>query len=205
MCPKSGKRGYAFFDLCGTLVASESNPGFILYCVKRREINPLRYYSKIIFSRIRLSKSDISELVVGHHISKITELAQEYVNERISQDILLPSFDLLNKCIKSGLHVVLVTGAIQPIASSYAARLGISAVIATGLNIDNYSGIIKSVDTLNVGQKKADKITKIFQDIDANMSIGIGNSTSDMPMLEIVTTKYFVHMNKQGVPLIARI
>lgn len=205
MRPKSGKRGYAFFDLCGTLVTSESNPEFIAYCVKRREISLSRYYSKRILSRIRLNKSDISELVVGHHVSKIYKLAQEYVHERIDQDILLPSLDLLKRCIESGLHVVLVTGAIQPIASSYAARLGISAVIATELNIDNSSGIIESVDTLNVGHQKADKITKIFQDIDEKISIGIGNSTSDMPMLEIVSTKYFVLMNKQGVPLITRI
>lgn len=142
------KRQIVFFDVAGTLVASNPWRGLL----KHTAINKVRLYSRYPFivlpywaknagliSDVRFRQiwiRQMAALLKGLHRDEVNEMfrwiAADFVRDDYRQDVVAR----LDAHKQAGAYVLLVSGMFTPMTQAFATKLGADAGIGTGLAFD---------------------------------------------------------------------
>lgn len=192
-------RGAAFFDLDGTVVASD----IVRYGIEIRTAERSRagrwlwiagflprvpwYLALDALSRARFQRAFYrlyAGLAADELERRVAALLEDYVRPRVRPEALRR----IRRHASLGQPVVLVTGSVRAIAEPIAAHLGVREVLAPRLEVAHGEVTGRLVDEPLAGERKAEAIADwaARAGVDLDQSHAYGDSLDDVPMLEAV-------------------
>jgi HAD superfamily hydrolase (TIGR01490 family) len=127
----------AIFDIDGTLVEGSTERRFWRYLLKRGHQGPrqvlayvtfwLRYFPVFKRQTAKKNKAYLYKL----DTARVTRLAERFVAEEILPRLYAPAVQCLQRHLRRGDTVVLLSGTLEPIARALAKELGVEHVRAT--------------------------------------------------------------------------
>lgn len=205
----SPRTAAVFFDVDGTLIKS-TIVHYYAYFMRRR-MHPVLYkcwYAALLMKGVyylaldKIDRSRFNVVFYRNYRGLPVDQIRSYVAD-CHRDYILPHMFVEAKaCVdahrSAGRTLVLVTGSIDFILEPLAAELGVHHVIAPTL-LESNGRFTGELDGRPVGEEeKARRMLAFAQahDIDLSESYAYGDSTADLPMLEIVGHPYVVNPDK---------
>jgi len=192
-------------DFCGTVVNFQTFDPFIEYVLRNERpisykliCNPCMRKICYVLTKIQrfmrkdyfLYKVILVRCLKGMHLQKIQQNARKYYNVQIQRNFIMPTVELIEKLRKAGYRIILLSGGSKWYIDYFAGSHGIKDVISTELEIKDglLTGKIKK-DC--VGEEKIEMLKEYISKHKLNVSfeIGITDSSSDIPMLNLCKRK----------------
>lgn len=200
----------AFFDLDKTVIAKSSlvalGPEFHARGMLRRRTLAWGVISQMLFLRFgadeeKLTKIRESVLKVtkGWDSNEIRELVAETITELIEPLIYAEALELIDHHLGQGDEVWLVSMSPAEIVEPFAELLGITGAIASKAKIDAQGKFTGEMEFFAQGENKAKAIRELAEKrgIDLAASFSYSDSSTDIPMLEVVGHAFAVNPDKE--------
>lgn len=200
----------AFFDLDKTVIAKSSlvalGPEFHARGMLRRRTLAWGVISQMLFLRFgadeeKLTKIRESVLKVtkGWDSNEIRELVAETITELIEPLIYAEALELIDHHLGQGDEVWLVSMSPAEIVEPFAELLGITGAIASKAKIDAQGKFTGEMEFFAQGENKAKAIRELAEKrgIDLAESFSYSDSSTDIPMLEVVGHAFAVNPDKE--------
>ncbi len=191
-------RAAAFFDLDKTIIAKSSalafgRPFFQGGLINRRAV--LRAtYAQLVFTlagadedQVERLRTHITAMCTGWDVAQVSEIVEEALHEIVDPLIYEEAAELIEAHRIEGRDIVIVSTSGAEVVAPIGAMLGADHVVATKMVVADgkYTGEIESY---NFGEAKAVAIRELAarRGYDLDASHGYSDSSTDLPMLEVV-------------------
>jgi HAD superfamily hydrolase (TIGR01490 family) len=190
----------AFFDVDNTLMRGASIYHFARGLAERKMFGPrdlLRLtWSQLAFrlrgaenaDHIDAAREAALAFVAGHRVDDIIALGEEIYEDRMADRIWEGARELIQRHLRAGERVWLVTATPVELANILAHRLGLTGALGTVAETSEgvYTG--RLVGGLLHGQAKAAAVRALAEreGLDLSRSSAYSDSSNDLPMLELV-------------------
>jgi HAD superfamily hydrolase (TIGR01490 family) len=190
----------AFFDVDNTLMRGASIYHFARGLAERKMFGPrdlLRLtWSQLAFrlrgaenaDHIDAAREAALAFVAGHRVDDIIALGEEIYEDRMADRIWEGARELIQRHLRAGERVWLVTATPVELANILAHRLGLTGALGTVAETSEgmYTG--RLVGGLLHGEAKAAAVRSLAEreGLDLSRSSAYSDSSNDLPMLELV-------------------
>jgi len=198
----------AIFDLDNTLLAGDSDYLWGQFLVEKALVDPVlyeqenqRFYDEYkagtldIFEFLEFSLAPLSQ----HSLATLTELHEEFMQNKIDSIWLPKAQELLDKHRKKHDFLLIITATNHFVTAPIAKKLGVDDIIATMPElIDNrYTGKVAGTPCFQEG--KVDRLDQWLQENDYSLkeSYFYSDSYNDLPLLLNVTYPVAVDPDKR--------
>ncbi len=199
------QKKYALFDFDGTLCKGDSIFPFCLYA-RRQKLCTLKQLlaGGIAFLRFRLGQITIEKAkqlalswMKGRSQMEMAEVARCFCRDVLTPNFFPDGIAALQKEKEEGATVLLITASPSFYLEPMREILGVSDIIGTRMDVDP-SGLYTSLvgDNCRGLQKPlrlAEYLASKGDRLDYDSSTAYGNSTGDLPMLEVCSRKVAVN------------
>lgn len=199
------QKKYALFDFDGTLCKGDSIIGFCLYACKQKLSTPgqlLRgLWASVRFKAGRITIEQAKQVALSWMKGR-SQMEMQDVALRFCREVLEPRFfpdgiAALQKEKEEGATVLLITASPSFYLEPMKDILGVADVIGTRMDVDP-SGVYTSLvgDNCRGLQKPlrlAEYLAAKGDRLDYDTSSAFGNSTGDLPMLQVCSRKVAVN------------
>jgi len=184
----------AIFDIDGTLVEGSTERRFWRYLLKRGHQGPrqvvaylvfwLRYLP--VFGRLTAKKNKAYLYML--ETARVRSLAETFVAEEILPRLYTPAVQRLQRHLRRGDTVVLLSGTLEPIAKALADALGVPHARATLCRERNGRYLAGPPDVHPFGATKLEIASEFAAEIGASLSeaSAYGDSAHDLDLLQAV-------------------
>ena len=189
----------AFFDVDGTLVATNVVHAYAFYVMNRGTIfgTANRLLKGLAMAPVyavadRYNRKVFNELFYrayrGLSEDRLLELAPDLCKEVLEPAVYPGALDIIAECRKAGCKIVLCTGAIDITMRPLAAYLGADDMIANSLQFVEGFATGKVIPPIVEGANKANRIRDycVQHGLRLDVSHAYSDSLSDYPMLTVV-------------------
>lgn len=184
---------FAFFDFDDTLLPKDSMGRLVKYCIKKHPTSciylfPLAFYGILYFLKLCKIKAAKERLLFPLKVLNEDELKDFYTT------CLIPNYypnvvDELKQKKEAGYLIYLVSASPE----QYLKYTDLPVDMIIGTVVKNTNGKIEMVGNNCKGKEKVVRINHILSQkglsIDYDHSYGYSDSTSDLPMLELVKNR----------------
>lgn len=200
---------FALFDFCGTIVNYQSFNPYIIAVLKSEKEWAYSLYSNRIFSFVskvitkiinKINKNYYFDkhllvfLTKGISLSAFEKIAEEYFKDVVSKRYITETLELIKKCKRSGMKIAVVSAGCDLYISLFAKEHDVDLVLTNRIRFKDgmSTGCLNNKDLL--GTQKVLEINKAFitNDHNASFEIGVSDSFSDIPMLNICNKKIVI-------------
>jgi HAD superfamily phosphoserine phosphatase-like hydrolase len=190
-------------DLDGTITKSDNLVGFSLFMiVKKRKIRFLLFFPLITLLKLKII--DNVKFKIWYSKSIIRSLNVDYLKECTNAFVNSDSFQrsLIDDVIKfideqKDTDKLILSANYTFIAECVAKLINIDKCIAVNIETldGKYTGLITG--QIPYGKRKVELFSNSFNSSKYKKTIGIGDSKSDIPILEFLDEGYLITYNKQ--------
>ncbi|MBQ8537494.1 MAG: HAD family hydrolase [Clostridia bacterium] len=203
------RKAYALFDFDGTLAKGDSILPFLWYCFRRREASfkdlrqaagaYLNYVLKILDDT--QAKEQAVAFLKGKSQSQVEALAEGFYQEVLNKRIFPQGIWEMQKCREEGMEVLIISASPDAYLNILEKRLGVQGIIATRCGVDDegiYTGTLASLNCrgFNKTLRIAEYLAARGHELDAENSRSYGNSSGDLPMMELTRHPVVVNGSK---------
>ncbi len=189
----------AFFDLDKTVIAKSSTLAFRKPFYKagflgRRTLMKLGvaqlFY--VLFGAdedtLERARDQMVQLTAGWHRVEIEQLVEETLDEVADPLVYAEALTLIDEHKRNGREVYLVSASPVEIVRPIGRHIGVTKIIATRVKTDTAGFFLPEIDRYAMGPGKAEAIEEVAEreDIDLGASYAYSDSTTDLPMMEVV-------------------
>lgn len=208
----SQKQKVILLDFCETIVKFQSADRFVEYVSKVKNSNLIRLL--ILFYRIvrkigivnvlekylynsSINKRLILLRLIGLSQNEIDSLALTYYRDIIKPSLIEDSILALNKFVKKGYRIIIVSGGYDVYLKYFAKDFDISDIVCTKIKFKygRCLGLFSGLDCIN--ENKIKLLNKFLKDnnivINKELSYAMTDSESDLPLLQSVDNRIIVH------------
>jgi HAD superfamily hydrolase (TIGR01490 family) len=210
------QKKYALFDFDGTLCRGDSIVPFCRYARKQKYATRRQLLAGVSAAiRFKLGRMTIEEAkaaalawMKGRSLLEMEDLARRFCN-----DVLVPNFfpcgiAALQKEKAEGAAVLLITASPSFYLEPMKEILGVTDVIGTRLDVDPsglYTGLVgDNCRGLQKPLRLAEYLASKGERLDYDTSAAYGNSSGDIPMLQVCSRKVAVNPGKKMRKLLAQ-
>lgn len=203
------KKAYALFDFDGTLSKGDSILPFLWYCFRHKAATGkdlyraawayIDYALKILDDT--QAKQEAMAFLKGKTQAETEALAEGFYQEKLNKMIFPQGIWEIQKCREEGLEVVIISASPDAYMTVLEKKLGVQGVIATQCEKDEtgaYTGALASKNCRDY--EKTLRIAAWLQEkgdaLDEEASRSYGNSTGDLPMLQMTQNPWVVNGSK---------
>ena len=197
-------------DFCGTVVDYQTAIPF-LWDVIKNNTNPVKFFflRKILSRLVYLTDRFVRHFVEGRHLlksfvirstrgiprSEFDNMAVGYYEHQLKPHFIEETIRLVRHYQETGYEVILLSAALDFYLTLFAREYGISKIICTNLEfVDGVSaGRIKGTDCID--HFKPILFRKQHGQIQSEEIIGITDSITDIPMLNLCDKKIVISKN----------
>ncbi|HVV12300.1 HAD-IB family hydrolase [Amycolatopsis sp.] len=198
----------AFFDLDKTIIASSSALAFSKPLLRQglisRRAALKSAYAQLVFSlsgadedRTERMRAEISRLCAGWDVAQVRAIVNETLHDIVDPLVYAEAAELIASHKEQGHDVIVLSAAGEEVVAPIAAMLGATRSVATRMEIvdGRYSG---QVDFYCYGEQKAvaAKQLAVEYGYDLGACYAYTDSSTDVPMLEVVGHPYAVNPDK---------
>jgi HAD superfamily hydrolase (TIGR01490 family) len=200
----------AFFDLDKTVIAKSSTlafgkPFYKAGFVGRRTLMKMGFGQLfyVLFGAdedtLERARDQMLQLVAGWHRAEIEQLVEETLDEVADPLVYAEALTLIEEHKREGHMVYLVSASPEQIVRPIGRHIGITNVVATKVKCDAAGFFLSEMDRYVMGDGKVQAIEELAatHDIDLSSSYAYSDSTSDLPMLEMVGHPVAVNPEKE--------
>jgi len=206
---RAGGRPAAFFDLDKTIIAKSSALAFSksFYAgglINRRSV--LRSaYAQFVFlvggadhDQMEKLRTHLSRMVTGWHVDTVREIVADTLHNIVDPLVYDEAVSLIEDHHLAGRDVIIVSASGTEIVEPIGDLLGVDAVIASQLSIEDgrYTG---EIDFYAYGENKALAMKRLadLRGYDLARSFAYSDSITDVHMLEVVGHPHAVNPDKE--------
>jgi HAD superfamily hydrolase (TIGR01490 family) len=184
----------AFFDIDGTLVAGSTERRFARYLLRKGYLGPrqiaafawfgLRHWPSYGHGLLKKNKAYLA----GVEVDRVRTLAAEFVATEIVPELYEPVVQRLQRHLKAGDTVVLLSGTLEPIARAIGGALGVQRVCATVCRERHGRYTSDAPERHPFGPTKRELAVEIAAELGADLrdAAAYGDSRHDLELLETV-------------------
>jgi len=198
----------AFFDLDKTIISKSSTLAFASSFYRHGLISKTQVcrgaLAQLVFrlggaghSQMERIRDQVSALCCGWPADKVTQIVTEGLTQTIGPHVYCDARSLLASHQRDGHDVIIVSTSGQEIVGPIGAMLGVTAIVATRLQISDgrYTG---SVDFYAYGQAKADHVRALAAERGYRLGdcFAYSDSVTDLPLLELVGHPHVVNPDR---------
>ncbi len=200
----------AFFDLDKTVIAKSSTlafgkpfykAGFLgRRTLMRMGLGQIMY---VLFGAdedtLERARDQMLQLTAGWHRAEIEQLVEETLDEVADPLVYAEALFLIDEHKRNGRRVFLVSASPEQIVRPIGRHLGVTEIIATRIKTDSAGFFLPEVERYAMGTGKSDAILELAQreGIDLDGSYAYSDSTTDLPMMEVVGNPVVVNPEKE--------
>ena len=195
------KKALALLDFDGTLCPGDSVVPFIRYCIcqgiapKRQMFIAAGAYLRYITDAAAVEnvKSDTYSFLKGRTEAELAGPAAAFVEKELLPGCHREGIRFAQRCREEGLTVVVVSASVDLYMRHLPEFFPADAVIATVCEVQGgrYTGVVGKNCS---GAEKENRIRSFLRErdwlLDAEHSLAVGNSVSDLPMLRMVRRRF---------------
>lgn len=201
------KKKIAIFDIDETIIKKDSMFLFVLYGLKKKPWTLFNVFTIVVVTALYKLKLMKVEKVKGSFFYAIRFFEQSEL-EKFYNDVLVPNIyqealqELQNKK-EQDYHVLLVSASPHAYVKYFNNLPYVDAVIGTELVQQNgrYINVIEGYNCK--GEEKVVRIRQYLADkdiqIDYEQSSAYSDSLTDMPMFQLVKTRYLINKRSDGL------
>ena len=199
--------GYALFDFDGTIISGDTLFYFCRYahknklCTTKQLMNGLRAGIRFLMGRItdKESKEIALSFLIGKSEKEITEYAEQFCEEVLLKKQFSSIDAILKKHRDEGRKIILISASPQILLNPVLKRLGLNAIIATDIALDENGCYLGKMGDNCKGIQKPLRLAAYLSSVGDTMeysdSYAYGDSESDFPMMKLC--KYRIMVNPQ--------
>lgn len=200
----------AFFDLDKTVIAKSSTlafgkPFYKAGFVGRRTLMKMGFGQLfyVLFGAdedtLERARDQMLQLTAGWHRAEIEQLVEETLEEVADPMVYAEALTLIEQHKREGRTVYLVSASPEQIVRPIGRHIGITNVVATKVKADAAGFFLPEMERYVMGEGKVHAIQELAEthDIDLANSYAYSDSTSDLPMLEMVGNPVAVNPEKE--------
>jgi len=200
----------AFFDLDKTVIAKSSTlafgkPFYKAGFVGRRTLMKMGFGQLfyVLFGAdeetLERARDQMLQLTAGWHRAEIEQLVEETLEEVADPLVYAEALTVIEEHKREGRKVYLVSASPEQIVRPIGRHIGITNVIATKVKADAAGFFLPEMEKYVMGEGKVQAIRELAEthDIDLSESYAYSDSTSDIPMLEMVGHPVAVNPEKE--------
>ena len=189
----------AFFDLDKTVIAKSSTlafgrPFYRAGFLGKRTLMKLGFAQLfyVLFGaddqQLERARDELLELTSGWHRTEIEQLVEETITEVAEPLVYAEALTLIDEHKRNGRRVFLVSASPVEIVRPIGRHIGVTEVIATRIKTDAAGFFLPELELYAMGQGKVDAINALAsaEGIDLEGSYAYSDSTTDIPMMELV-------------------
>jgi phosphatidylglycerophosphatase C len=192
----------AIFDLDGTLTKKDTYLPFLFSCMKEvgLRIGPASLipflsvlYCFGIITNARLKEAFLRSVLSGVTLERLKPIVEKYVAALMEICLNQPLVEIVQKHLKRGDRVILVTASFDLYVETVAERLGISDVVCTRAEV--LGGIVtgRLCGENCYGPEKVKRLETLLGPVDWRSAIFYTDHYSDLPLLKKVSRAYLVN------------
>ena len=199
-------------DFCETIANFQTLDPFLEYVI--RKVNPQKYYwicSPAVTNLCSVMTRIMQHVGITYYVYKhllvkqlkglgynvIVECGKEYYREKVRDNLIAPTVELLRELQKEQYRIVILSGGSDFYIRCFADEIGIRDVLSAELV---FSGSVCTGKIKNecLGEDKVIILKKYIEEekIAGVFSIGISDSQSDIPMLMLCKRKIVISHHK---------
>ncbi|HEX9642376.1 MAG TPA: HAD family hydrolase [Acidimicrobiia bacterium] len=200
----------AFFDLDKTVIAKSSTLAFGKPFYKAGFVGK-RTLMKVGFGQLfyvlfgadedtlERARDQMLELTAGWHRAEIEQLVEETLDEVADPLVYAEALTLIEEHKRAGRKVYLVSASPEQIVRPIGRHIGVPNVIATKVKTDSAGFFLPELEQYVMGPGKAEAIEQLAarEGIDLSESYAYSDSTTDLPMMEVVGHPEAVNPEKE--------
>ena len=207
---RSGGRPAAFFDLDKTIIAKSSalafsRPFYAGGLINRRHV--LRStYAQFVFlmsgadhDQMEKMREFLSKMVTGWPVETVREIVADTLHNIVDPLVYDEAVSLIEEHHLAGRDVIIVSASGAEMVEPIGELLGVDAVIASQLSIDEQGRYTGEIDFYAYAENKAAAIDELAErrGYDLSRSYAYSDSITDVHMLEIVGHPRVVNPDKE--------
>ncbi len=207
---RSGGRPAAFFDLDKTIIAKSSalafsRPFYAGGLINRRHV--LRStYAQFVFlmsgadhDQMEKMREFLSKMVTGWPVETVREIVADTLHNIVDPLVYDEAVSLIEEHHLAGRDVIIVSASGAEMVEPIGELLGVDAVIASQLSIDEEGRYTGEIDFYAYAENKAAAIDELAErrGYDLSRSYAYSDSITDVHMLEIVGHPHVVNPDKE--------
>ncbi len=200
----------AFFDLDKTVIAKSSTLAFGKPFYKagffgRRTLMKLGmaqlFY--VLFGadedNLERARDQMLQLTAGWHRAEIEQLVEETLDEVADPLVYAEALFLIDEHKRNGRRVFLVSASPEQIVRPIGRHIGVTEIIATRIKADPAGFLLPELERYAMGTGKVDAIRELAarEHLDLEGSYAYSDSTTDLPMMELVGNPVAVNPEKE--------
>lgn len=199
----------AFFDLDKTVIAKSSTlafgkPFYRAGFLGRRTLMKLGFAQLfyVLFGadedQLERARDQLLQFTAGWHRAEIEQLVEETLEEVADPLVYAEALFLIDEHKRNGRRVFLVSASPEQIVRPIGRHIGVTEIIATRIKTDTAGFFLPELELYAMGPGKADAIRELAEreDIDLDGSFAYSDSTTDLPMMEVVGNPVAVNPEK---------
>lgn len=208
-------------DFCGTVANFQTFDPFIEYVLFNERVLLYRFICNSCIRKICYLLTKIQKIfgkdnylykrllvksLKGIHIQNMQENAKKYYKERVKDNFIESTMELIEKLRKAGYRIILLSGGSKFYIKYFTRDYGIEDIITTELEVKN-GRLTGKIERDCIGAEKVEMLKAYIGKNKLNVSfeIGISDSSSDVPMLNLCKRKIVLskerHQNWVGVEM----
>ncbi|CAN5516473.1 MAG: HAD family hydrolase [Acidimicrobiia bacterium] len=200
----------AFFDLDKTVIAKSSTlafgkPFYKAGFVGRRTLAKFGFAQVfyVLFGadegQLERVRDQMLRLTEGWHRAEIEQLVEETLQDVADPLVYAEALTLIDEHKREGRRVFLVSASPEQIVRPIGRHIGVTEIIATRIKTDSAGFFLPELEFYAMGSGKADAIRALAerQNLDLEGSYAYSDSTTDLPMMEVVGHPVAVNPEKE--------
>ncbi len=200
----------AFFDLDKTVIAKSSTlafgkPFYKAGFVGRRTLMKMGFGQLfyVLFGAdeetLERARDQMLQLTAGWHRAEIEQLVEETLEEVADPLVYAEALTLIEEHKRAGHRIYLVSASPEQIVRPIGRHIGITNVVATKVKCDAAGFFLPEMERYVMGDGKVEAIQELADThgIDLEASFAYSDSTSDLPMLEMVGNPVAVNPERE--------
>jgi HAD superfamily hydrolase (TIGR01490 family) len=208
--PRRGGRPAAFFDLDKTIIAKSSalafsKPFYAGGLINRRHV--LRStYAQFVFllggadhDQMEKMREFLSKMVTGWPVESVREIVADTLHNIVDPLVYDEAVSLIEEHHLAGRDVIIVSASGSEMVEPIGELLGVEAVIASQLSVDDQGRYTGEIDFYAYAENKAAAMEALAEKrgYDLARSYAYSDSITDVHMLEIVGHPHAVNPDKE--------
>ena len=199
-------------DFCETIANFQTLDPFLEYVI--RKVNPQKYYwicSPAVTNLCSVMTRIMQHVGITYYVYKhllvkqlkglgynaIVECGKEYYREKVRDNLIMPTVELLRELQKEQYRIVILSGGSDFYIRCFADEIGIRDVLSAEFG---FAGSVCTGKIKNecLGENKVISLKKYIEEkkITGVFSIGISDSQSDISMLKLCERKIVISHHK---------
>ncbi len=200
----------AFFDLDKTVIAKSSTlafgkPFYKAGFVGRRAVMKMGFAQLfyVLFGadedQLERARDQLLMLTSGWHRAEIEQLVEQTIDEVADPIVYAEALTLIDQHKREGRRVIIVSASPEQIVRPLGRHIGVTDFIATRVKTDAAGFFLPELELYAMGEGKVDAISEIAErdGIDLENSYAYSDSTTDLPMMEMVGNPVVVNPEKE--------